>query len=428
MSISNIMRAGTGEKLQYLVHEYNDNTILFVLRYPGKVDAGALCAAVRAVAESVEILHASFRSDSSTAYWEVNADLEEGDFFRLVETEGDPVDEAMGWAVRPVAAEGKAQLRCTLVYGDTGSAVVVAISRLCVDGSDGKYLLEKLAQAYGMVLETGCAAALSVKDGNRATEQIYEELDRRDMLGLLRNPMSRIKSAFPYPTREAGQPRMARRVIPADTMAAARRRAKDQGATVNDVLLAACYHAYAAMPGVESTAPMSILSMMDLRRHCKNGESAGLCNMTGSLPTQMPNGLGQSFSDTLGEVAAQTRAVKEDPLAGLEGMPLLHGAVKTLPMGLLLRVAGRLYGGFSIGLTNLGSLSGQALALGGSCPTEGYFGGPLKKKPAMQISACSLDGACALCAAGQYTQQDEGLLLTMMEGMADEIAAYAAGK
>ena len=57
MSLSNIMKAGTGEKMQYLVHEYNDNTIRFVLRYPGRVDSGALCVAARAVVESVEILH-----------------------------------------------------------------------------------------------------------------------------------------------------------------------------------------------------------------------------------------------------------------------------------------------------------------------------------------------------------------------------------
>jgi len=106
-------------------------------------------------------------------------------------------------------------------------------------------------------------------------------------------------------------------------------------------------------------------------------------------------------------------------------MPLLHSLTRKLPMKLLLRVSGRVYGGFSIGLTNLGSLSGEKLALGHLLPTEGYFGGPMKKKPAMQLSVCSLDGACALCAAGEYTAEDGALLGEMMEQMARELRAYA---
>ena len=37
--------AGAGETMQYLVHAYNDNTIRFILTYPGRVDAARLCAA-----------------------------------------------------------------------------------------------------------------------------------------------------------------------------------------------------------------------------------------------------------------------------------------------------------------------------------------------------------------------------------------------
>ena len=75
--------------------------------------------------------------------------------------------------------------------------------------------------------------------------------------------------------------------IPADVMAAARRRAKAAGATVNDLLLTALYEAYAAMPGVDADAPMSVMSMIDLRRHCSDGESEGLGNMSGTFPTKL---------------------------------------------------------------------------------------------------------------------------------------------
>lgn len=65
--------------------------------------------------------------------------------------------------------------------------------------------------------------------------------------------------------------------------------------------------------------------MMDLRKHCEGGDSQGLCNLTGGLTTALPEGLGDTFEATLLDIASQTRRMKEDPFAGLYGMPLLHG-------------------------------------------------------------------------------------------------------
>lgn len=209
-------------------------------------------------------------------------------------------------------------------------------------------------------------------------------------------------------------------------MTQARQNAKAAGATANDLLLASCYHAYASLPGADLSHPIGITSMMDLRRHCPSGESEGLCNLSGSLPTHLELTRETPFSDILFQVAAQTRTAKEDPLAGLYGMPLLHGAAQTLPMGLLLQVAGKLYGSMSLGLTNLGNIPCAPLALGDLVPTGGLFGGPLKKKPGMQISAASFDGACSLVVVGQYTREDAALLQSMLDAMAGALAVYAS--
>lgn len=427
MSQRTILTAGAGEKTQYIVHEFNDNTIRFVLHYPGVLDAECLCAATRTVVDSVDILHASFFTDKLRAYWQVNPSCEESSYFQLFDTAGDPAPTAYALALLPILPGGQTQLRCCLVRSQTASSVVLSISHLCVDGGDGKYLLGKLVEAYGLLRAAGSAEGLAVKNGSRAAEQIYENVSRKELFSLLKNPISPVKSAFPYATEAPGHLHLVHAHIPAGVMAQARQRAKSQGATVNDLLLAAGYHAYAVLPTVDPAGPMSIMSMMDLRRHCRNGVSEGLCNMSGSLPTTLPDGVGAQLADTLAQVAAQTAAAKKDPLAGLEGMPLVHSASRTLPMGLLLQIAGKVYGSLSIGLTNLGNLSGSALALDGLAPTGCLFGGPLKKKPAMQISAISLDGACTLSVVGQYTADDAEALQSMLDRMADEVRRYAEG-
>lgn len=275
------MLAGTGETMQYVVHDYNDNTIRFILRYPGAVDADTLCRATRTVVFSVDILHASFHPGKLRAWWKVNKDVPESSYFTCLQAEN-PGEAAIACALEPIAPGSASQLHCTLVQGTGESLLVVRISHLCVDGSDGKYLLGKLAEAYGMIRSTGSTDALTVKDGSRAAEQVYEQLSRQDMRALLRNPLGGVKTEFPYPAQEMGELRMTLRTIPTETMAAARQRAKAENASANDLLLAACYQAFAAMAGLAAGTPLSVMGMMDLRKHCPGGDSAGLCNMSGS--------------------------------------------------------------------------------------------------------------------------------------------------
>lgn len=60
MEHSEYFVAGTGEKTQYLVHDFNDNTIRFILHYPGRPDSAVLRLAVKAVIDRVDVLHSSF--------------------------------------------------------------------------------------------------------------------------------------------------------------------------------------------------------------------------------------------------------------------------------------------------------------------------------------------------------------------------------
>lgn len=426
MALPKIMLAGGGERAQYLVHEYNDNTIRFVLNYPGLVDADILRAAAKAVVESVDVLHGTFFSDGTMAYWHINENLEESRYFHLVETAGNPAVTANSLSLLPIYPGDKAQMHVTLVQSQSSSSVVVRISHLCVDGGDGKYLLNKLAEAYNRILETGTAEGLAVKNGSRKPEQVYEKLGLKDMPALLNNPLSSVKTEYPYPSQEPGMLRYVQALIPNETMSAARKKAKAIGATANDLLITACYHAYASLPGVTPSAAMSVSSMMDLRRHCRDGDSEGLCNMSGALPTTLPNGIGETFAGTLSEIARQTNAVKENPLAGLEGLPIMHTAARTLPIWILLKAISKVYGSLCLGLTNLGNLSCQAHALGALTPDGGMFGGPLKKKPGMQISVISFDGTCVLSIVGQYTRDDALMLQGTLDAMVKEIAAYAA--
>ena len=409
------IRAGVGELQQYLVHNFNDNTVRFALHYPGLLDRQRLSAAMASLVKGLEVLHSTFHTTTFRAHWTVNEDYEEGDYFRYIQTEEAPMTVAQRLCLESVDPFGKTQLRCYLVQDGKSSALVFLVGHLIADGGDSKYLLLKLAENY----ERNQAAAL--KNGSRRGEQVYKGIGLKNYLSLMKNPISKVKTAFPYTEEPAEMPRFVGISLAPELISAAK--AKARGATVNDLLLTACYHSFAKHFG-SPEQPVSILSMMDLRRHCKGGDSAGLSNLSGTMTTVLPQGLGENFEQSLRMVAEQTTAAKKEPLAGLMGLPLLHNVIKSLPIGLLLRISGRVYGSFSIGLTNLGRLSGEALTMGGLQPDEALFGGPIKKKPAMQISAILLEERCALSIMGIYSPSDVPLLQRLLEGMKEELEHY----
>lgn len=394
---------GTGEKMQYLVHAFNDNTVRFVLHYPSPLDAGALRRAALALAQSIDVLHASMLEKGSRFFWQVNEAFSDSDCFSFLYTDT-PLAAALDDAVQPVSPHDRAQMHCFLAQNDVESALCVRISHLCADGSDSLYLLKKLCEACQMQLTQGHCRNLQVKNGSRSPEQVYENLSFRQRLSLWRNPMTGVHSSFPLDDK-AGKKCIITHTLPADLMKKAHDLAKSQNASVNDVILAACYRALAGLPGNSPLKDMSIMSMMDLRRHCTDGDSRGLCNLSGSLPTVL-HGVTGHFSCTLREVARQTKALKADPLCGLKGMPILHTFLRRLPFRSLLIAGRRVYGGMSVGLTNMGNIACEALKIGQSVPDGGCFGGPLKIKPAVQVSCMSFDSSCSLSMLGEYSAND----------------------
>jgi len=415
--------AGVGERMQHLTHKYNDTTIRFILHYPGFLDADMLCKATKAIIDSVDVLHSSFIANSQDCHWRVNSHYQVADFFDVYDCDGDPVKVASGLALRAVEYKDCCQLQVTLIRGSQSSAVIVRISHLVVDGGDGKYLLNKLAEAYRAVEQAGSAAELSVKNGSRSAMNAYNTLSLREISSLLKMPFNGIKTTYPFPQpTDHGPLRMLRCTIAADLLAQARQKAREDGATVNDLLLTACYRAYAKATG--ATGIMSISGMIDLRQHCKDGTSEGLSNMSGTLPTTLDYAAGKGFRDMLTEIALQTSAAKGNPLAGLEGIPLIHSATKSAPMWLLLKVADIIYSNMSLSLTNLGNIPCEPLSMGGLKPVEGIFCGPVKRKPSVQIGAASFDGTAELTILGDYPADDLPSLRGFLHGMREEIEAY----
>ena len=96
-------------------------------------------------------------------------------------------------------------------------------------------------------------------------------------------------------------------------------------------------------------------------------------------------------------------------------------------MWLLLQAANIVYSSMSLSFTNLGNIPCAPLMMNGLVPTEGIFGGPLKRKPSVQVGAASFDGTAELTILGDFSEEDIQSLQTFLNGVRTEIELYFEG-
>lgn len=422
MKESSIQKAGVGEKIQYLVHEQNDNTVRLEVNYPANLSAGIMEQAVLSVVKKIDVLHSTFFVKNGKAYWRENKDVIGADCFSAIETEDNPEKFADYAMLSQASPDKKTQLFCTLINGMNKASLTLIISHLCVDGSDAKYLLEKIVEAYNLILLENSTDKLELKTGSRSSFQIYKNLKKKDILSAFKPVAAKGKSPFPFADEDAGCKRIVKYTLNNRLVEQMKKFGKANNVTLNDLLLTSFYRAYINMPESVIDGPIAISSMMDLRRHKKNGESDGLANMSGAMPTVLENSIHGSFKETLKEISAQTKKSKEDPIAGLYGMPMIHLMGKLFSLDFLMEKISSAYkNSNSIGMTNLGNLSREKLAINGICPETATCGGPLKKKPGMQISVIGISGTITLSCIGEYSENDEKLIRSLIENIIHEL-------
>ncbi len=411
-----------GDKSQYIAHQFNDNTIRFVLKYPCRIDAQRLEKAMEVMVQRLDILHSSFYVGIWGTRWDVNENYETSGFMDVSEAEGDVLEAAKQAALLSVDYSRAVQVRCCLFSNQSESAFAFLVGHMCADGRDAVYLLKKLIEIYNALSEGGTGEEVALKSGNRSVKQCYSgdpEMLSFDVDKLILKKISEIKSAYCYLTEEEGVPGIAECIVPKESISRRRKLVKD--ATVNDVILAAYFRAYVKQMNLTVDTPVGMASMMDLRKYIPESDSAGIANLSGPISINLASGIGSDFEYTLSEVTRQNTALKKDKKAGLDFILAIQKMYKVIPFPLVVRAGEKVYGNMSIGMTNLGNIKGEQLVLEKNAPDALIFAGPRKKKPALQLSVSGLDGEVRLCIVSECTPEELAQLENLLEMITWEI-------
>lgn len=314
---------------------------------------------------------------------------------RIVSHPGDLEADTRAWVRRPIRGTSERPVRVVSLARPEGIRLILSLLHVAVDGAG--------VGAVGNVI----GASLYGTTPSLPTDQrrdIWAVLERlhwyhaplvvRDLAATLALPL-RVLKAGPrkasYPKGPSGHLSFRRLVISAPELEAIKARCHAQGATVNDVLVAALARVGAAR---SSTGPVPVIYTMDLRRYAASPRLFA-ANLSSILAVLVPRKAVGDLSTTAGAVARITvkqRRGFEGPafvftvmaMAGL----LPHGAIRgTIPA--LVRLP--LDRGLAV--TNVGRLDEGLKAFGSDIEDIRVIGPNIKGSPVPLVVVFGFRGA-----------------------------------
>ena len=421
-------KAQLWDMVQYIFRNYYDRMMHAILWFDGVVDQGAVRAAVGHVVDKVEVLRSSFKFGFIRPKWIVN---EQYDFNQLVQVvDTDDVEKAAFECIsQSFSYKEKLQIRVFIVQDGTKSAIAFLVNHMCFDGGDFGYFLGKFVECYNSVLRTGSCEDVEIKTGSRDADQLYQGMSperAKEAKGLYKNVSHtgvNHKFAFSDDKHDLAT-RFTVKRLTEEQLTAIKTKAKSQGASLNDMLIAGYLRALVKQLGLGTDEAVNVTSMVDLRRHLPDRQTLGMTNMTGFMPCKIA-GVGDDFATTLSRVTEQTKKAKADPNLGLYGLPLLKLAFTIFPYAIAEAAIRIGYVNPLIGMSNIGTVEPQKLKLDGVEMTDAFMTGATKYKPYVQVTFNGFAGEGRLCIAQKCSAKDQKIISDFLDDMIAQMIEFA---
>lgn len=398
------------DKMHYLFRDFNDRMVHVALYYDFEIDPELLKTVLICFFEKAPVLHSAFIDNKILPYWEVKP-------YRiddvLTTARVDDLEAAAdAFLTQYIPPESDLQMKAAVFYRDGRSVLCVVENHMCMDGGDLKYFMNALCGAYSDYDLRGISP-VGLRTGSRKYTAVYQDYsyaEQRMAKNLYKNVCAKDSHRFPF-TRDSVRDAsfIARRTVPASRFDRLKAAGKRHGATVNDVLLAACFYSYYELAGCDASESVTISCAVDLRRHIRDTGDEGLTNHTAFMQCAVPE-RGKDVFETLRHVAASSARYKKDKFMGLYGLPLLNLGYSILPHAASEEIIKIGYSNPLLAMSNIGVLDEKALALSGHEPTGGFMTGAVKYKPFALLSATTLRKAITLSMCVRGNDEDRRIV------------------
>ena len=406
---------------QYLCWEVYDPLVRCRIDFAGRIDEETLKQAVTESLGTIPLMGCCFEGSGRKPYWLARG-FTGDDMVRVVEAGSDADGEITSALSSRIDFRAEPQLKIIIVRCGEADTLCAVVSHLVCDAAGFKQYLCCVAGIYTKMRHGEPISA--PRRYPRGTKPLYARTGLLEKIRIWRIP----QPVHEYKLKDQGgvdfhagtsDTYMEHRSLSPQEFASFRAFAKQNGATVNDGLMALYARAFCRETG---TTHLALVSTIDLRRFIPAGVPYGITNYAGNCECVILVRPSDPLESTFAQISSQMRIYKTGKFA-LRGAIGCDLAMRLFSFSWLKKNFIAHAPPATVGFTNLGILYPTELDFDGLPIRSAYLTAAIKPRPYLQLTASSFEGSCTLSINIYGSQKEQHLADTILDDIASEIAA-----
>jgi NRPS condensation-like uncharacterized protein len=413
-----IIKAESFDVMQYLYGRVHDPLMHCMIRFSGHIDAVILKKAVTLSGETIPLIRCCFDVTARRPCWKEQCFTGE-DIVNVIKEEPNDKEQSERLLASTIDIIHEPQLKIFLIKAEQFDTLCVIINHMVCDGAGFKEYLYLLSDIYTK-LEGNVNDISNPECYSRGTGQLFSGFTLTEKLNILFSKYDLPKQKQQMEICLEGDsnvPFFVTRCIAKEQFLHLKAYAKSEGATVNDMVLAAYVRLLSRKIGSDRIV---IPCPVDLRKYLCIGRKHGICNLTSNFICDVTVCEHDTFHETLSQVSCQMKRQKMSRKC-LKPVVMLELAFHILPFRTIKRIFGKIFTIPVISFTNLGVIDKELLKFGNAYVLNAYLTGAIKYVPYFQIAISTYDDSCTLSSNLHGTPQDKIWTECFLEELSKEL-------
>jgi NRPS condensation-like uncharacterized protein len=318
------IRGESSDGWNFSMHGIFEPQIHLLISFAGAVDLDRLTRALRLAADAEPILGCLWVPRWIWPYWQRIPEAELDAALRPQVTDDPAALDA--FLAAKVDELHRPQFRVLLIRTAAGDTLALKVNHMVADSGGTKEVGYVVADLYRRLGDDENYRP-PVNRGSRGQWQLFRHFVPGHIFGLLRQHWrEQVRNLRPLLSRqlrslrgETDEPQFAFHRFDAQHIQTLRAFARDAGATLNDMFVAALFRVVDRDGKPDAAARLRVACTVDLRRYLPDKRTGAICNLSSFFFPHLPDGVGPDFATTLARVKTDVDALKKQYF----GLPFL---------------------------------------------------------------------------------------------------------
>lgn len=399
-----IYKAVVWDVMQLMFQKFNDHQLHSVIYFDSQLDEDCIKKSVDMSLDAFPIIRCKFveKSCFKFPYWE-DYNFKSDDMVNLVKTE-DIEGAIKKLIVFNINETLGPQMRFNIIRSSKRDVLCIVFNHMIADAAGFREYLYMLSSIYSN-LKKNPGYVCNYSMGSRSVKQVFKRFSFSDKLKILKasSHLSKYNTGAFFPLEgDMNHPFIERYKISREKFFRIKAYAKNNDATINDVLLAAYMRSLSKVLGVKH---ISLPCPVDLRKYLPGRKADGIANFISNMICDIGEDMGDTFNDTLLKVKKCMDNEKKS-FSCLNGPLMLEIVFGILPYKMAKGIVNRAFTNPLLAMTNIGIIDKNKLQFEGLNVKDTFICGSIKYKPYFQVAVTTFDNEVTLSVNFYGTEND----------------------